>query len=108
MNGRYLPFGNSRNPLAQALSLVVLAVVLVGAVIMGAFVLMAVLGFAAIALLVFSLRNWWLQRQARGRGPNGGRGSGPGSANGIRYIEGEYEVIDRDADTERRRSDERR
>ena len=108
MNGRYIPFGNSRNPLAQALSLVVLAVVLVGAVIMGAFVLMAVLGFAAIALLGFTLRNWWLRRQAGGRGPNDGGGSGPGPAKGIRYIEGEYEVIDSDADTERRRSNERR
>ena len=108
MDGRYLPFGNSRNPLAQALSLVVLAVVLVGAVIMGAFVLMAVLGFAVIALLGFSLRNWWLRRQARGRGPNDGGGSGPGPGKGIRYIEGEYEVIDRDANTEPRRSNERR
>ena len=108
MNGRYFSFGNSRNPLAQALSLVVVAVVLVGAVIMGAFVLMAVLGFAVIALLGFSLRNWWLRRKARGRGPNDGGGSGPGAANGIRYIEGEYEVIDRDADAERRRSSERR
>ena len=77
MNGRYIPFGNPRNPLAQALSLVVLAVVLVGAVIMGAFVLMAVIGFAAIALLGFTVRNWWLRRQARGRGPNDGGGSGP-------------------------------
>src|SRR5512134_496754 len=100
MNGRYFPFGNSRNPLAQALSLVVLAVVLVGAVIMGAFVLMAVLGFAVIAVLGFTLRNWWLRRQARGRD---GGGSGPGRpAKGIRYIEGEYEVIDADADAERR------
>ncbi|HEY3515894.1 MAG TPA: hypothetical protein VGL98_02520 [Gammaproteobacteria bacterium] len=108
MNGRYLPFGNSRSPLAQALSLVGLAVVLVGAVIMGVFVLMAVLGFAVIAVLGFSLRNWWLRRQARGRGPTDG-GSGPGGpARGIRYIEGEFEVIDADADAERRRSDERR
>ena len=109
MNGRYIPFGNPRNPLAQALSLVVLAVVLVGAVIMGAFVLMAVLGFAVIALCGFSLRSWWLRRQARGRGgPNDGAGSGPRPGKGIRYIEGEYEVIDRDADAERRRSTERR
>lgn len=108
MNGRYFPFGNSRNPLAQALSLVVVAVVLVGAIIMGAFVLMAVIGFAVVASLGFSLRYWWLRRQARGRGPDDG-GSGPGRpAKGIRYIEGEYEVIDRDADAERGRSNERR
>ena len=106
MNGRYLPFGNSRNPLAQALSLVVLAVVLVGAVIMGAVVLMAVLGFAVIALLGFSLRHWWLRRQ--GRGPTGGGGSPPGATKDIRYIEGEYEVIDRETDEARRRSSERR
>src|SRR5690349_19160391 len=105
MDGRYLPFGNARNPLAQALSLVVLAVVLVGAVIMGAFVLMAVLGFAVIALLGFSLRSWWLRRQAGRRGPHDG-GSGPGRDR--RYIEGEFEVVVKDADAERRRSTERR
>jgi len=96
----------SRNPLAQALSLLVLAVVLVGAVIMGAFVLLAFLGLAVIAFLGFKVRAWWLRRQ--GRGPGDG-GAGPGRpAKGIRYIEGEYEVVDADAEAERRRSSERR
>lgn len=111
MNGRYLPFGNSGNPLAQIVSMLVLGVVLVGAVIMGAFVLMAVVGFAAIAFLAFSIRVWWLRRKYGRRGPNGG--SGPKrQGTGIRYIEGEFEVIDPDADpdaeAERRRSRERR
>ena len=95
-----------RNPLAQALSLLVLAVVLVGAVIMGAFVLLAFLGLAVIAFLGFKVRAWWLRR--RGGSPGDG-GAGPGRpAKGIRYIEGEYEVIDADAEAERRRSSERR
>ena len=97
----------SRNPLAQALSLLVLAVVLVGAVIMGAFVLLAFLGLAVIAFLGFKLRAWWLRRQGRGGGP--GDGAGPGRpAKVVRYIEGEYEVVDADAEAERRRSSERR
>lgn len=111
MNGRYLPFGNSSHPLAQIVSMLVLGVVLVGAVIMGAFVLLAVVGLAAIAFLAFSIRGWWLRRKYGGRGPNGGAGPGRRAAS-IRYIEGEYEVIDADADAdadaERRRSRERR
>ena len=106
MSGRSFSFGNSGHPLVQALSLLVLAVVFVGAVIMGAFVLMALLGLGVLAFLGYRLRSWWLRRRG-GRGPDG-RGPGPGRAKGIRYIEGEYEVIDADADAERRRSDERR
>ena len=108
MNGRYLPFGSSGNPLAQIVSMLVLGVVLVGAVIMGAFVLMAVVGLAAIAFVAFSIRVWWLRRKlGRREGPNGGGGAGRRETS-IRYIEGEYEVIDPDAEAERRRSRERR
>ena len=109
MSGRSFSFGNSGNPLAQALSVLVLLVVLVGAVIMGAFVLMALLGLGVLGFLGYKLRGWWLRWRAagRGRGPDG-RGPGPGRpAKGIRYIEGEYEVIDAEADAERRRSGER-
>lgn len=101
MNGRSFSFGNSGHPLVQALWLLVFAVVLVGVFILGAFVLAVVLGLAVIAFIGFKLRAWWLRR-----GPPGG-GEGPGRpAKGIRYIEGEYEVID--ADAERRRTDQRR
>ena len=103
MNSGSFPFGKPGNPLAQVLSLLVFAVVLVGAFIMGAFVLVALLGLAVIAFLVLKLRAWWLRGRSGGRGPNDG--SGPGRpAKGIRYIEGEYEVIDADSDAERRRS----
>lgn len=106
MKSRSFSFGNSGNPLAQALAVLVLAVVVVGAVIMGAFVLMALLGLSILGFLGYSLRGWWLGRRAR-RGPDG-QDPGPGRpAKGIRYIEGEYEVIDADADAERRRSRER-
>jgi hypothetical protein len=99
MDGRQLGF-NASNPIAQILSLLVLGVVIVAAVIMGAFVLLAFLGVAAIGFMVFAIRGWWLRRKLKGRGPDGG---GPGRpAKGVRYIEGEYEVVD--ADAERRRS----
>jgi hypothetical protein len=110
MNGRFLSFGTSGNPLAQALSLLVFAMVLIGAVIMGAVVLAAIVGLAIVAFVVLKVRGWWLRRSSRGRGPNDGPGpGGPGRpAKGIRYIEGEYEVLDADAEAERRRSGERR
>ncbi|HJR69742.1 MAG TPA: hypothetical protein VKA43_06860, partial [Gammaproteobacteria bacterium] len=62
-------------------------------------VLLAFLGVATIGFIVFAIRGWWLRRKLRGRGAEGG---GPGSAKGMRYIEGEYEIVDGDA--ERRRS----
>ena len=101
MNGRSFSFGNSGHPLVQALWLLVFAVVLVGVFILGAFVLAVVLGLAVIAFIGFKLRAWWLRRGPPGSGPGPG-----GPAEGIRYIEGEYEVIDTDA--ERRRTDQRR
>jgi len=75
--------------------------VLVGAVILGAFVLAVVLGLAVLAFIGFKVRAWWLRRGPPGSGPGPG-----GPAKGIRYIEGEYEVIDTDA--ERRGRDQRR
>jgi uncharacterized iron-regulated membrane protein len=107
MSSRSFSFGNSGNPLAQVLSALVFAVVLVGALIMGAFLLVALIGLAVIGFLGLQLYAWWRRRKSRGRGPNGGAGPGR-PAKGIRYIEGEYEVIDADADAERRRSGERR
>jgi hypothetical protein len=100
MNGRFFP-GNPSNPVVQALAVLVFALVLAGAVIMGLFVLAALVGLAVIAFVGFKVRAWWLRRRPRGGGPNGG---GPGPDKGIRYIEGEYEVIDTDADAERRRA----
>ena len=104
MNGRFFSFG-AGNPLVQVLSLLVFAVVLIGAVIMGAVVLAALVGLAIVAFVVLKLRGWW-----RGRPRDGGSGGEPGPggpAKGIRYIEAEYEVVDSDADPERR-SGERR
>lgn len=107
MTGRQIPFGMPGHPLAQFLAMIVMAVVLVGAVVMGAFVLMGLLGLFVIGFVVFSIRAWWHRRRSGGGGPIGrGPGSPPGG--GIGYIEGEYEVLDRDADAARRRSDPRK
>jgi uncharacterized iron-regulated membrane protein len=107
MNGRQFTFGASGNPLLQALSFLVFGVLLIGAVIMGAVVLAVLLGVAVIAALVFSIRLWWLRRKLGGRGPfNGGPqqpGHDPGPAKGARLIEGEYEVISKDAQNDARR-----
>ena len=106
MHGRSFLFGNSGNPLVQALWLLVFALALAGAFIVGAFLLMGILGLAVITFLGFKLRGWWLQRRPRGGPPGGGSGPG-GRGKGIRYIEAEYEVIDSDA-SPRRRPEERR
>jgi hypothetical protein len=103
MNSRSFSFGRPGNPLVQVLSLLAFGVVLVGAFIMGAVVLAAIVGLAVIAFIVLKLRAWWLR--GRSSGPSGG--PGPGPAKGIRYIEGEYEVIDAESDAERRRSGRR-
>jgi len=100
MNGRQFSFGTSGNPLVQILSMLVFGVLVIGAVIMGAFVLLAFLGLAAVAVVVFAIRGWWLRRKLRGSDPFGGE---PGPAKSVPYIEGEYKVIDADADARRRR-----
>jgi hypothetical protein len=104
MNSRSFSFGNSGNPLVQAVWLLVFALALVGAFIVGAFVLMALLGVAVITFLGFTLRAWWLRRRLRG-GPGGGGPKPGGREKGIRYIEAEYEVIDSDASERPRRED---
>ena len=105
MHSRSFSFGNSGNPLVQAVWLLVFALALAGAFIVGAFVLMAILGLAVITFLGFTVRGWWLRRRSRRGQPRGGSGPG-GPTKGIRYIEAEYEVIDSDA-AERRRREER-
>ena len=108
MDGRNFSFGNAGNPLVQALSLLVFALILVGAVIMGAVVLAAFVGLAIVGFFALKVRGWWLGRRARAQGVNGGPGAGSGQAKTVRYIEAEYEVIETDADAERRRSSDRR
>ena len=53
------------NPLVQILSLLAFVLLLIGALFVGAVILSLVLGLAAIAALVFSIRIWWLRRRFR-------------------------------------------
>jgi len=103
MNGRQFTFGTTGRPLAQFLAMIVMGVVLVTAVLMGAFVLLVLLGVFVIGYVAFRIRIWWRLRKSPPQGPFGS-GPEPGPAKGIRYIDGEYEVIEADADAARRRS----
>ena len=103
MNGRQFTFGTSGRPLAQFLATIVMGAVLVTAVLMGAFVLLVLLGVFVIGYLAFKIRTWWRSRTSPPQGPFGS-GPEPGPAKGVRYIDGEYEVIETDADAARRHS----
>jgi hypothetical protein len=95
-------FHLSGHPVGQLLAMLVMGVVLVGAVIMGAFVVVGLAALFAIGYAVFWVRAWWRWRRLRGGPPSGG--PEPRPAKGIRYLEGEYEVVEADADAARRRS----
>jgi membrane protein implicated in regulation of membrane protease activity len=103
MNGRQPALRLSGRPVAHFLSMIVLGVVLVGAVIMGAFALVALLALFVVAYAVFSARVWWRLLKLRGGNPFN---SAPeaGSDKNARYIEGEYEVVEAEADARRRNS----
>jgi hypothetical protein len=97
MTGRQFSSSISGTPLGQLLATVVMAAVLIGAVLIGSFVLVALLGLFAIGYSIFWVRSWWRWRMARGRGPSGPEHD---PARGVRFIEGEYEVIDDDAEAD--------
>lgn len=102
MTGRQFSLGISGTPLGQLLAMVVMSVVLVGAVLVGSFLLVGLLGLFAIGYAMFWIRSWWRWRVSLGRGPyRGGPEHDP--ARGVRFIEGEYEVIEADADAVPRR-----
>jgi hypothetical protein len=103
MTGRLSSFSISGHPVGQFLAMIVMGIVLVAAVFMGAVVFLFLLGLFAIGYSAFWLRAWWRWRTARNRGPSDG-GPAPDSAKGIGYIEGEYEVVEADADAARRGS----
>lgn len=103
MNGRQFTFGVSGHPLAQLLAMLVMALVLVAAVIMGAFVLMLLIGVFVIGYLALKVRAWWHRQRSRSRAAFGSDAqSGPVKT--IRYIEGEFEVVEAERDNARRDS----
>ena len=103
MNGRQSAFRVSGHPVAQLLSMLILGVFLVGALIMGAFAFVALLALFAVGYAVFSARAWWRRLKLRGGQPLSGVAE-PGSAKTAGYIEGEYEVVEAEADAGRRNS----
>jgi hypothetical protein len=103
MTGRLSSFSISGHPVGQFLAMIVMGVVLVGAVLMGAVVFLFLLGLFVIGYSAFWLRAWWRWRTARNRGPSDS-GPEPGAAKDIGYLEGEYEIVEADADAARRGS----
>lgn len=102
MSGRIHFQGMPKNPIAQALSLLVFGVVLVGAILMGAIVLAFVVAFGAVFAVIFWLRMWWLTRKIRRRQAQ--QGGSTRRASGSEYLEVEYTVRDeRDDDGSRKR-----
>ena len=84
--------------------MIVMGVVLVGAVFMGAVrARWFCSGCSSSVTSRSRIRAWWRWRKLRRRGPFGG-GPEPGPAKGIAIIEGEYEVVEADADAARRDS----
>lgn len=100
MNGRPSAFRLSGHPVAQFLSMIILGGVLVGVVIMGAFALVALLALFVVGYAVFSARVWWRLLKLRGGKPFSGV-TEAGSDKSARYIEGEYEVVEAEADAGR-------
>src|SRR5512138_2609909 len=99
MNGRLFSFGNSGNPLAQALSVLVFAALLTVALVMGFVLVAMLLGLGVVLAVVLVVRTWWLRRKFRGGPP-----SGPQPTDSKRLIEGEYRVVDEpDAQPTRRK-----
>jgi hypothetical protein len=103
MTGRLFSFSVSGHPIGQLLAMIVMGVVLVGAVFMGAIVFLLLLGVFVVGYSAFWLRAWWRWRMLRGRAPSEGE-SATGPVKSVGYIEGEYEVVEADADTARRGS----
>jgi hypothetical protein len=101
MSGRL--FSISGHPVGQFLAMIVMCVVLVCAVFIGAFSFLFFLGLLVIGYSAFWLRACWRWRTGRNRGPSDS-GSATGPAKGIGVIEGEYEVVEADADAARRGS----
>jgi hypothetical protein len=97
MNGRLSSFSISGHPIGQFLAMIVMGVVLVGAVFMGAIVFLLLLGTFVVGYSVFWLRAWWHWRMSRGRMPSQG-GSTSGTVESVGYIDGDYEVVEADAD----------
>ena len=100
MTGRLSSFSISGHFIGQLLAIIVMGIVLVGAVFIGAFAFLFLLGLFVIGYSTFWVRAWWRWRMLRGRVPSDGA-SAAGAVKSVGYIEGEYEVVEADADAAR-------
>ena len=103
MTGRLSSFSISGHPIGQFLAMIVMGIVLVAALFMGAIVFLFLLAIFVIGYSAFWLQARWHWRMARGRRPSDG-GPATGGIRNVNYIEGDYQVVEADADAARRGS----
>ncbi len=103
MTGRLSSFSISGHPVGQVLAMIVMGIVLLGALFMGAIVFLLLLGIFVVGYSAFWLRAWWHWRTSRGRAPSDSA-SAAGPVQSVGYIDGEYEIVEADADAARRGS----
>ncbi len=84
------------NPIANALVIVVGIVAIAAAIVLGFFAFLILGAIVSVLVAVVGIRLWWFNRKlvrAHAR-----KGSAQRQGSGSNVIEGEYRVLDRDAD----------
>ena len=87
----------ARNPLANALVIVVGVLVIAVSFVLGVVALVALLSAAAVLAAVVGVRVWWLNRKLGAR-PNNHVNQKGESVSGTKIIEGEFRVVGPDKD----------
>lgn len=96
-SNRGLPAGN---PIANIFVILAGAVIIAVSVVLGFFAFVVLGSIVAVLAAVIGLRLWWFNRKLRKRGPGTDAGS---RSNSVTYIEGEYQVVEKDREDGARR-----